>query len=426
MVKLIGYLIVSLLATAKMVAANNDTIFYETQALNSEAIGLNEPASIPTPNTTALAQYGIIPTSLHTGKANVSVPLYNKTVRGVNLNMELLYDTSGLLVNVLPSWTGHSWTLSIGGVISRTIKGRPDEFDTQNHSFPGVDLWKNYFHRYNGKITDPVEGWGDYMPDIFHFSFMGKSGKFFLGNDGNWKVASDENLMVEFDINDSKNYIKPFIDVAPNKLYQQPKSIKGFTLIDQEGNRYVFGGEQNAIEYSIDMREDNDGGNGSGINGEMYANSWYLTAVYDRFGVEIFHFEYERGLFVISSAICYKNSVPKMMINSPVYLSKVTGHDGITLRFVRDTQLLTSSNFYHRLYSKAGNNIKTRYNNLKLLQKGGNAYHYFIYLTDPAYTQYHNPNNLNKEYDPLNSMGMSPLKEIVVSNTKKDIAKIFI
>lgn len=55
MVKLIGYLIVSLLATAKMVAANNDTIFYETQALNSEAIGLNEPASIPTPNTTALA-----------------------------------------------------------------------------------------------------------------------------------------------------------------------------------------------------------------------------------------------------------------------------------------------------------------------------------------------------------------------------------
>lgn len=128
MVKLIGYLIVSLLATAKMVAANNDTIFYETQALNSEAIGLNEPASIPTPNTTALAQYGIIPTSLHTGKANVSVPLYNKTIRGVNLNMELLYDTSGLLVNALPSWTGHSWTLSIGGVISRTIKGRPDEF----------------------------------------------------------------------------------------------------------------------------------------------------------------------------------------------------------------------------------------------------------------------------------------------------------
>ena len=39
MVKLIGYLIVSLLATAKMVAANNDTIFYETQALNSETIG---------------------------------------------------------------------------------------------------------------------------------------------------------------------------------------------------------------------------------------------------------------------------------------------------------------------------------------------------------------------------------------------------
>lgn len=249
---------------------------------------------------------------------------------------------------------------------------------------------------------------------------MGKNGKFFLGNDGNWKVASDDNLMVEFDINDSDNYIRPFIEVAPNKLYQQPKSIKGFTIVDQDGNRYIFGGEQNqnAIEYSIDLREDNDGGNGSGINGEMYANSWYLTAVYDRYGIEIFHFEYDRGLFVISSAICYKNSIPKMMINSPVYLSKVIGRDGINLEFVRDTLVLTSSDFYYRLYSKADNNTKTLYNNLKLLQKGTNACHYFIYLSDSAYTQYHNPNNLNKEYDPLSSMGMSPLKEIIVSKAK--------
>ena len=50
---------------------------------------INEPATIPTPNTTALAQYGIIPMSLYTGKGNVTIPLFNSTLRGINLDMIL-------------------------------------------------------------------------------------------------------------------------------------------------------------------------------------------------------------------------------------------------------------------------------------------------------------------------------------------------
>ncbi|MED9945360.1 MAG: hypothetical protein UFI53_05310 [Hallella sp.] len=89
-----------------------------------------EPVTIPTPNTATLAQYGVVPMSLHTGKANISIPLLDVTARGVKLSASLLYDTSGILVNSLPSWTGHSWTLSVGGVITRAVKGYPDEFDT--------------------------------------------------------------------------------------------------------------------------------------------------------------------------------------------------------------------------------------------------------------------------------------------------------
>lgn len=89
-----------------------------------------EPVTIPTPNTATLAQYGVVPMSLHTGKANLSIPLLDVTARGVKLSASLLYDTSGILVNSLPSWTGHSWTLSVGGVITRAVKGYPDEFDT--------------------------------------------------------------------------------------------------------------------------------------------------------------------------------------------------------------------------------------------------------------------------------------------------------
>lgn len=378
---------------------------------------LNEPVTIPTPNTTAIVQYGIIPMSLYTGKANVTIPLYDCTLRGINLNVSLLYDTSGLLVNSLPSWTGHSWTLDVGGVITRAVKGYPDEFDKAGHpNINGGDYWDNYFHRYNGDVNDPGEGFGDYMPDIFYFHFMGKSGKFFLGNDGEWKVASDDNLMVEFNINDSSNYITSFIEVLPNKLYRQPKSIKGFTIVDQEGNRYVFGGskQQNASEYSIDFREDNDGGNYGDVHAEMYANSWYLTAVYDRFGKMAYSFEYTRGLFLITSSICYQQTIPKMMINSPVYLSKVTAYDGTSMEFIQDSKIFTSTDFFYRLYN--GKSLESLYNELEICQIGTNRSHSFIYLTDNDYSMYHNPNNTNKENDPLKSMGMSPLKEIRIYN----------
>ena len=61
-----------------------------------------EPVTIPTPNTATLAQYGVIPMSLHTGKANISIPLLDVTARGVELSVNFLYDTSGILVNSLP------------------------------------------------------------------------------------------------------------------------------------------------------------------------------------------------------------------------------------------------------------------------------------------------------------------------------------
>lgn len=376
-------------------------------------VTLNEPMTIPTPNTTAIMQYGIIPMSLYTGKANVTIPLYDCTMRGINLNASLLYDTSGILVNSLPSWTGHSWTLNIGGVITRSVKGYPDEFDDASHpKINGSGLWQNYFHRYKGNVNDPEESFGDYMPDIFYFHFMGKSGKFFLGNDGEWKVASDDNLMVEFNINDPSNYITPFIEVLPNKRYKQPKSIKGFTIVDQDGNRFVFGGskQQNASEYSIDFREDNDGGNNGNAHAEMYANSWYLTAVYDRFGKMAYSFEYTRGLFFITTSICYEQTIPKMMINSPVYLSRVTAYDGTSIEFIQDSKIFTSTDFFYRLYN--GKSLESLYKELEICQIGTNRSLSFIYMTDNDYSMYHNPNNTNKEKDPLKSMGMSPLKEI--------------
>ncbi len=382
-----------------------------------------EPVTIPTPNTASLAQYGIVPMSLHTGKANISIPLFDMTARGVKLDAAFLYDTSGILVNALPSWTGHSWTLSVGGVITRAVKGYPDEYDTKNHASMNQN-WKNYFHRYCGDINDSNEGFGDFMPDVFYFDFMGHSGKFFLGNDGEWKVASDENLMVEFDYNNPDNFTFPFIERLPSWNdgdSNQPKSIKGFVITDQDGNRYTFGGAQNlnGSEYSINLRNDNNGNDKC----EMYANSWYLTAVHDRYANELFKFEYERGMWLVSASVPYQldnNPVlPLLMLNSPVYLSHITSRDGTEVSFLRDTRILSSADFYQRFYRQLGSDSRSRYDKLLRLQDGPTATHYFIYLSDDRYAKYQNPDNPDKRYDPLGCMGMSPLKEIRISKLGK-------
>ena len=47
----------------------------------------------------------------------------------------------------------------------------------------------------------------DLEPDIFNFNFMGMTGSFFLGQDGEWKVQSD-NANLKITIQES-DFIKP-------------------------------------------------------------------------------------------------------------------------------------------------------------------------------------------------------------------------
>lgn len=86
--------------------------------------------SVPqTPISASLGKYGECPVSYFTGKPNISIPIYNFKSRSLTLPITLDYDAGGVLVNCLPGWAGQNWTLNAGGVVTRTIKGRPDEYE---------------------------------------------------------------------------------------------------------------------------------------------------------------------------------------------------------------------------------------------------------------------------------------------------------
>src|SRR5690606_8850101 len=79
----------------------------------------------PSPTAGALGKYGSVPVGLSTGIPNISVPLYSYAQSGqgnLGLDISLNYHAGGIRVDEVSSNVGIGWSLSAGGVITRTLK----------------------------------------------------------------------------------------------------------------------------------------------------------------------------------------------------------------------------------------------------------------------------------------------------------------
>lgn len=401
--------------------------------------------NIPTPNASELMKVGNIPVNYHTGIADISIPLYSYNYEGVPLNILLKYDASGLPMNRLPGWTGQGWTLTAGGAITRNKIGYPDDM-----SFRGTQIRYedrnivNYFSNY----TISTANTSDVSPDMFYFNFLGKSGRFFLGSDGNWKVISDEIIDVQTDVSDSANYIYPFINTInlPNSISSNfgysyisyPKTIKGFTLVDADGMQYTFGGSTNSIEYSTPFLQIHDpeyyqanptnpAGNDF-VTPSMFwcADTWMLTDVTDRFGNSLYSFFYNRGKFIyqLSKNVYSPRSREYEallkgdyigMVNAPVYLSWIAINGGEkTLQFASENAFPNepaSKTLYPSFYDNSGN---PKWNTSMP------SYTPFLFAQSERsnVTPYHAiyPDYTSQSIDPLSTMEIDLLKVIRADN----------
>ncbi len=174
---------------------------------------------VHTPNASEFGRYGEVPVSLYNGTANISVPIFETEQQGVPFQIALSYDNRGVHVIDLPTWVGQEWSLSCGGVINRVVKDIADEYVEPKHIAGGHGyVLHNYFSSYD-KLQTLVDQNADkktirkerqennclydFAPDVYMFNFCGKSGRFLLGHDGQWKVYCDENLDIIFDVNPS-------------------------------------------------------------------------------------------------------------------------------------------------------------------------------------------------------------------------------
>ena len=96
--------------------------------------------------------------SLYTGTLRLSIPLFTYHDADFDIPLSLDYATNGFRPNIMTGLVGHEWSLGLGGAITRTVRGLPDEkriastfgFQELHHYYPSITS----VDQINGYVTE--------------------------------------------------------------------------------------------------------------------------------------------------------------------------------------------------------------------------------------------------------------------------------
>ena len=237
----------------------------------------------PAPNAASIIKYGGISLNKNTGAPNISIPMYTVTNGKLSVPISLGYSSTGIRVDEIASRVGMGWTLNAGGVITRVIRGNPDDVTQRRipYTTPGYD-WSTYnFMRLIGEMSDQYSGY-DSEPDMFHYNFNGISGAFVLDHD-----------MTVVQIPQTANKI----------VYNFASTDWNFKITTPDGISYFFGGSSAREKTKRDQ-----------ICGKTYnaylTTAWYLKKIEHPNG-QLIQFSY------LPHEYTYDNGVAQTMYWTP-------------------------------------------------------------------------------------------------------------
>lgn len=261
-----------------------------TLVVNSQQnAGMFGRVNIASPNAAALGKYGDIPVNNHTGIPSISIPLYTLKEGSLSVPVSLSYHASGLRVEENASWVGAGWSLNAGGVITRTVKDKPDERRTQS-------LQQEYGHLSNGGFVNcPLFSTSkstthDLEPDLFSFNFNGYSGKFYFDDSKHPVLSVEQDIKIEYVYKDELWTSSPGYNL-PGGI---GKSIESFILTTPDGNRYFFGIPNTPIPppYTVPVEVTSSYTSSSGMLSGKVISSWYLYKIVSADGNSVIDFFY--------------------------------------------------------------------------------------------------------------------------------------
>ncbi|TSE09848.1 RHS repeat domain-containing protein [Aquimarina algiphila] len=301
--------------------------------------------SPPTPEVAAIGKYTDIPVGLNTGTPNISIPLMSLSEFGIEVPVSVNYHASGIKVNEIASRIGIGWSLAAGGMITRQVRGIPDDekegfLNTTNT----VDAFFNLTPQQQALAFDDAvrSKTQDYESDLYYFNFPGGSGKFFFDQQG-------------------AIYSHPKNDHQIRKITGQVNNITtilGWEVITPQGMTYTFGIIPGSSELVTEVKRNLIYGENSQLPSgfTFHTSGWYLTQIRDYKGNSV-RFNYSKGTtdVVYYSLLDQKKYLPSIVPGAngncnvpdvstslsedrylPTYLTTIEGTQG-SIQFNYDT-----------------------------------------------------------------------------------------
>lgn len=308
----------------------------------------------PSPNQANLINIANFPKSNFTGVPEINIPVYNIKLKDFNIPIELQYSAGGIKVNDMSSWVGLGWNLSVGGSITRTVNGNPDDIfydegvviessgvvvrnkgylvggldslltfndefinDAKKELKKSVKLatlngfaagnWDNDLNVISGGRRNRM----DMLADNFYINLLGQSYKlFFYKKDINSPVrcftTPYSNIVVNYTLDSSPFGIASKSD--PNFL-QKNRGIMNFTIIDGQGNKYFFdqcdSGYQVFSPCFYNITEKGSFCDPKFMKGKNFISTWNLSNIITN-NNDTITFSYQMENILIPSVKTYK------------------------------------------------------------------------------------------------------------------------
>lgn len=225
------------------------------------------PKVIPlSPNAAEFAKYGNIPVSGSTGIPGISLPIYEINTGKIKVPISLSYHASGIQVTQRASWVGLGWSLNAGGIISRSVRGLPDE--TANGWFNNPGVTQNIANTTDvNQLLNYSNNSIDTHPDFFSYSTPELSGRFIYSQAGSaFKSIPAEPINI-------------------SRLTGGGSNVDNtYHITGADGTHYYY---QNKEDYFND-------GDGS-ILTNRYTQSWYLSKIVSADAKDTVQFNYTTG-----------------------------------------------------------------------------------------------------------------------------------
>ena len=265
-------------APAQVHPAPGDTIRFPLPAMppNKVAPGSQEPSDVgpqligPSPEAASLGKFAQVPVSLYTGTPNISIPLYDIKSGPLVLPIALSYHASGIKLDEIPSWVGSGWALNAGGLVTRTVRGKPDDQSTYGFLTysQGRTVQSILQEPDPSKIvtySEIVEGCADVEPDVFSVNVAGITAQFMF----DWNGAP---LVYR-----SSQKIKIAYQLANGQISE-------WTITDDRGTVYTFRDRETTKETTL-------GALGC-KSPRAFTSSWYVSEIADTNGENKILFTY--------------------------------------------------------------------------------------------------------------------------------------